>query len=116
MKGNANSHLILDGKAGQPTVRVQATTLEDLAEKLPAPTLVKIDVEGAELGIFNAGDSLLKKKEVTFLVELHPWAYPEYKSDFERLLSKLDAYGRKVSLLDDRKKPADLPFYGSIIF
>lgn len=116
LKGNANSHFILDGQQRQDTVTVDCITMEDLLKKLPVPTLVKIDVEGAELKILNGDNVLMNRSEVTFLVELHPWAYPEYKAEYELLVRKIAACNRKIKVLDEKKTVADLPCYGSIIF
>jgi FkbM family methyltransferase len=115
-KGNANSRLILDGKSEGNKVIVNATTLEDLVAELPLPSLVKIDVEGAELRVLTVAKTLLERKDTVFLVELHPWAYPQYKADFDALLELLASVGRKVKILDDQKTMADMPAYGSIVF
>jgi FkbM family methyltransferase len=115
-KGNANSRLILDGQEAGNKVIVDATTLEELSAELPLPNLVKIDVEGAELKVLQVAKTLLQRKDTKFLVELHPWAYPQYKADFEAFVESLASFGRKLTILDDQKTMADMPSYGSIVF
>jgi FkbM family methyltransferase len=41
------------------TVRLETTTLDELARDLPAPIFLKIDVQGAELEVLDGGKSVL---------------------------------------------------------
>lgn len=53
-----------------PTISVPTTTLDDLASDHSPPQLVKIDVEGAELGVLRGADNLLSTHAPLVLFEL----------------------------------------------
>lgn len=52
-------------------INVPAVTLDSLLTRLPLPSFIKIDAEGAEAAILNAGRQLLAKARPRLLVELH---------------------------------------------
>jgi hypothetical protein len=45
--------------------------LDDITARLPTPTLVKIDTEGAEARILQSGPRLLQNRAARFLIETH---------------------------------------------
>jgi hypothetical protein len=49
---------------------VVTVTLDWLAERLPPPDVVKIDVEGAELTVFRGARQMLKAKRPVLIFEL----------------------------------------------
>jgi len=67
---NSVAHLGEAPAAGEREVTVQVTTLDTFAAKHRAPTLVKIDVEGAETDVL-AGARATIEKGTRFLIELH---------------------------------------------
>jgi FkbM family methyltransferase len=50
---------------------VPATTLDEFARDHPAPRVVKIDVEGAELGVLRGATRLLREHRPILVCELH---------------------------------------------
>ncbi|WP_205508569.1 FkbM family methyltransferase [Longitalea arenae] len=115
--GNANSHIIKDENySDSNTIEVKTKTLDTLAQELPLPTYVKIDTEGAEIDILRAGEILLRNKDITFICELHPFAWNSFNVTYNDFLEILKKYDRQVKLLDPRKKLEDLPYYGTVIF
>jgi FkbM family methyltransferase len=117
LNGSTTSHIAFTNDASSPNSRVvDCIALNELSASLPEPTLVKVDIEGAELKMLLSDTGLFQNKKIKFLVELHPWAYPEFKADFEKLCEKITSSGREISLLDEKKNKADLPFYGTIVF
>ncbi|MGE0404747.1 MAG: FkbM family methyltransferase, partial [Candidatus Korobacteraceae bacterium] len=50
---------------------VQATTLDSLLEKHPAPNIIKIDVEGAEKMVLSGGMRLLQNIRPIIFCDLH---------------------------------------------
>lgn len=54
---------------GGQSIKVPCTTLDDLAGDLPAPDLVKVDAEGAELEVLAGGRRLLASSRPRLLVE-----------------------------------------------
>jgi FkbM family methyltransferase len=59
---------LIDGPA-RGTIEVPCATLDDMAQRLPRPDLVKIDVEGAELDVLLGGERLLAAERPSLVVE-----------------------------------------------
>jgi FkbM family methyltransferase len=115
--GNANSHIIKDDNfSDNNTIEVKTKTLDTLAKELPLPNYIKIDTEGAEIDILKAGGSLLENRNITFICELHPFAWDSFNVKYDDFLAILKKYNRQVRLLDTNKKPGDLPYYGTVLF
>jgi FkbM family methyltransferase len=117
LEGNSNSHIIKDDNfSDRHTIEVQTKTVNTLVSELPLPNFVKIDTEGAEIDILRGAGSLLEKPDITFICELHPFAWESFNVSYDDFLSILNKYGRKIQLLDTAKKIDQLPFYGTVIF
>ena len=115
--GNANSHIIKDDNfSDSNTIEVKTKAINTLAAELPTPTYVKIDTEGAEIDILKAADVLLKNRNITFICELHPFAWDSFNVTYNDFLAILQKHNRQIQLLDSRKKMEDLPYYGTVIF
>ena len=56
---------------------VMTVSLDWLAERLPPPDVLKIDVEGAELAVFHGAQKLLKGKRPVLVFELTRWNWDE---------------------------------------
>lgn len=116
-KGDSTSSIVKNMKdSDSDIITVPSNTIDNLLNKFPAPTFVKIDTEGAEIDILSAADKLLENKEVNFICELHPFAWDAFGVsyyDFEQIINK---YGRTLSLLDNQKSLSSLPFYGTVLF
>jgi len=115
--GNSTSHIVNAGeKNSADIIEVQAKTVDALLSELPAPSLVKIDAEGAEIDILRHADKLLANPDIRFICELHPFAWESFGvtyTEFENILRK---HNRTIELLDKQKNLADLPFYGTVLF
>ena len=58
--------------SGEGGLSVEVQTLDGLVERLGwLPTLVKIDVEGAELGVLEGGEAVLTESRPTILLSTH---------------------------------------------
>ena len=62
-------HVVAAG-AGD-TIQVSAVSLDDFTKTLPAPDLLKCDVEGAEVDVFRGARQLLKEKRPGIICEMH---------------------------------------------
>lgn len=115
--GNANSHIVKDeSSSDNNTIEVKTKTLDTLAQELPAPDYIKIDTEGAEIDILKAGGTLLGNRNITFICELHPFAWDSFHVTYNDFLAILKKYDRQVKLLDTNKTLEELPFYGTVLF
>jgi hypothetical protein len=71
--GAFSGRLVAERNAAFNAVEVQVRTLDGLiAEGLPAPTLIKIDVEGGEGSVLAGGRQLLARGRCAVLCEMHP--------------------------------------------
>jgi len=76
-KRNANSHLsniplphvIMEEE--REVIQVETTTLDDYVQKHSHPTLIKMDIEGAEVNALEGAKTLLSSKNTTFLISVH---------------------------------------------
>ncbi|GAB5491255.1 MAG: FkbM family methyltransferase [Phototrophicaceae bacterium] len=81
------------------SISVPAHTLDSLIETkgLPVPDVLKIDVEGAEYGVFMGAVRLLSgefgKKPRFIFLEAHPDFLRDYDVTLDELMSKIESYG-----------------------
>jgi FkbM family methyltransferase len=116
--GNSNSALIptqLEQQTGAELERfdVATTTLDAWIEASgwPWPRLVKIDTEGAEIGILRGARKLLASDSV-ICCELHPYAWPGFGVAWEDLLGLVTEAGRGLRYLDQQGWISGEPTYG----
>lgn len=74
-RGRASNHLVAHGGRSQSggrrdTLLVPTITLDAMLDELPAPTFVKIDVEGAELSVLRGAKRLLSEIRPVIYVEV----------------------------------------------
>jgi FkbM family methyltransferase len=100
----ANRHVV-------PTVR-----LDDFLEtrRLGPPNIVKLDVEGAEIGALRGAPAVLRSAAI-IVCELHPYAWPELNCSFDDLLRLTRDAGRRIRYLDPASDIADGPVYGAVV-
>ncbi|HEV2211104.1 MAG TPA: FkbM family methyltransferase [Verrucomicrobiae bacterium] len=89
-----------------PTLRqieVPTTRLDTLlAEHAPCPTLIKIDVEGAELAVLRGLEGALTRyPDLTLIVEFNPKLLKVAGLAPDELLTELDRLGFAMFFLDD---------------
>ncbi len=64
-------HVQLDQSPTGATITVEAVSLDSYTATHPAPDLLKCDVEGAEVAVFQGAERLLREKRPMLLVEMH---------------------------------------------
>lgn len=117
--GNSNSHLIRQGDINMKgsLKLVKTTTLNEALKRIPLPSIIKIDTEGAELEIIKGAGDILKNHDTIFICELHPYAWGnDIEFIWKEFLELVQSYGRTVKLIDNQKALNQLPFYGTILF
>ena len=117
--GNSNSHINnsshIDDR-GQLN-KLECLTLNSILESTKKPDLIKIDTEGAEIGIIKGASKLLQDKSVKFICELHPFAWEWFdQADYGEFVTTIESYGRTIQPLDSNMKLTQLPSYSTIIF
>ncbi|MFN2489532.1 MAG: FkbM family methyltransferase [Actinomycetota bacterium] len=81
---------------GGGDVEVEVMTLDDIALRFGAPRLVKIDVEGRELGVLQGGADTLAARATVFIIEAHG-------DELERAcVNLLESYGYGCGILKER--------------
>jgi len=80
---------------GANTITVEAVSLDHYGLSHPAPDFLKCDVEGAEVGVFQGAERLLREKRPLLLVEMHS---PENQ---QALTGKFSQLGYACSNLDE---------------
>lgn len=95
---------------------VETARLDDYlkARGLPSPDWVKIDTEGAEINILRGATEVLKSA-ATIVCELHPYAWEEFGTSYDELLSLARGCGRGIRYLDETLKIEDGAFHGAVI-
>jgi FkbM family methyltransferase len=88
----------MDGETPVSVTTVKSVSLHDLIarERLGTIDLLKVDIEGAELGMFDAAPDadLLACKQIT--VEFHEFLYPETHDHVEKVKARLETLGFQI--------------------
>lgn len=82
--------------------------------KLKSPDWVKLDTEGAEINILRGARELLKSAAI-IICELHPYAWAEFDTSYDELLSIIKECGRNIKYLDESCKIENGPMHGAAI-
>ena len=83
---------------GNKTIVVETRTLDSLSKQsnISAPNVIKIDVEGAELNVFNGMEDILENPNCRRIyIEVHPWIV-----DKKEVIQKLKSHGFTCTGLD----------------
>ena len=81
---------------------------------LPTPKIVKIDAEGAEIHILRGARKLLEGN-TEFVVELHPYTWPEFNVTFDELKTLVQDSGRIMRYIDSDQELDQNPTYGTVL-
>ena len=90
----------IDARTAAGNVEVRALTVDELAVRFGAPSLVMIDVEGYEMSVLRGAGTLLGDGATSFLVEIHE-EIVQYGSSAEEVLAIFEGYERHVAVEDD---------------
>lgn len=90
------------------TIKVPIDTLDSLLEqgKISAPTVIKIDIEGAEMMALKGMKSILSSKERPnkIFVEIHPLFLPEFNTSVHEIIKFMIGNGYIIDKVDGRDK------------
>jgi FkbM family methyltransferase len=77
-----------------PPIKVPMNTLDYYVGHFPAPTFIKMDIEGAELFAIEGGKELFRRQDAPMLmVEFHPGEIKHLGGDANQLMGVLRGYG-----------------------
>nr|WP_255509519.1 FkbM family methyltransferase [Halorubrum sp. GN11_10-6_MGM] len=79
-------------------------TIDEFAERHLSPSVVKIDVEGAELTVLDGMVDVLNQDGPDIYIEVHPQHLPIFDSSVEELISRLTEAGYTLQVGDHREK------------
>ncbi len=89
------------------SIKVKIETVDDLIarKEIPLPTVVKIDIEGAEMMALQGMSGLLRsdKKPRALVLELHPLFLPAFGTDLTAIFKFLIENGYKIAELASRE-------------
>lgn len=97
-------HSLATGKASE-TIEIKLTTGDRLVENgsVPQPTILKVDVEGAEGRVFAGMHSILSRSACRICyVEVHPDRLKEYSDTESDIVTTLEDCGFDVARLSYR--------------
>lgn len=83
------------GQRSRETMEIEGITLASLLRRLEIDrvNLLKVDIEGAELGMFEAADDATLKRIDQMTVEFHDFMDPRQTPDVEKLIRRLRSLG-----------------------
>ncbi|WP_336024885.1 FkbM family methyltransferase [Halobellus salinisoli] len=91
-------------------IKVQSEKGDDLIQKeeIPAPNIISIDVEGAEVDVIQGLRNTLSSKECRLVfVEVHKYLLSDFGTSSEDLEDKLRSLGFNISRFDRREFEID---------
>lgn len=95
-----NSPSLVQQEAGIGRVSVPSRSIDSLLEegRLPCPTVIKFDIEGAEILALRGASKLLtsKQRPRALFIEIHDTFLPGYGSSTDEVLELLNDYGYTV--------------------
>lgn len=97
-------------------VEVSTVTIDSYLRdrKLPEPDWIKIDTEGAEIGILRGASDILRAS-TNIVCELHPYAWAELGGSFEELKDIVASAGRRLRYLDEDSESYGQAKYGAVL-
>lgn len=79
-------------------------TLDTYVENHDMPTVIKIDVEGAEMKVIQGAENLLAEKKPELFIEMHPEKIRDMDSSQERIIKELESYNYELAGTNHRSK------------
>jgi FkbM family methyltransferase len=89
------------------SIKVKIETIDDLVarKEIPSPTVVKIDIEGAEMMALKGMSALLSgpQKPRALVLELHPLYLPSFETNLTEIFGFLIGKGYQIGELASRE-------------
>ncbi len=105
-EGHPGFQLLDDAASDAAAVSVEAVTLDAVfAVSGPAPDVVKIDVEGAELRVLTGMAALLRDRAPRIFVEVHPEKMRAFRAEPGDVIARLADTGYSVCEIEGLRDP-----------
>jgi len=96
----SNRHKLAGAATGDNVIDVKSVTIDSFLRDKPAPTLIRMDVEGAEVAVFRGAQRTLEKKTpMNIFMEVHPREIRGLGQDITALFKQLQGWGFEISAL-----------------
>jgi FkbM family methyltransferase len=99
---NIGAHsMYFNDRVSSHTVTVPTITIDDFWQSLNCPTahLIKMDIEGAEIMALEGMKRLCQQESLKLIIEANSITLSEAGASPDELLSKLEAFGFRVSVI-----------------
>ncbi|NWF51030.1 MAG: FkbM family methyltransferase [Ignavibacteriaceae bacterium] len=96
---NGNSPTIRNDSSHQNHIEVEQLTVDSVIEQgIPSPTILKLDVEGAEYSVLKGGSKLFlsEKKPRILFIEIHPQYLIQLGHNSDQVLQILKDFGYTI--------------------
>jgi FkbM family methyltransferase len=119
--GNSQSSLVrsaveFNAPGSSEAIRIHTTSLDSYLQRngVPQPSWVKIDVEGAEIRVLRGALNLLAGR-ARIVLELHPYAWPDFGDNLEDLQRIISRCGRRMVGLGTNQEVGSEVSYGTVL-
>lgn len=95
-RNSEGSHLLRLTEVSERMVQVQILTLAELIQRISPDgsiDLIKMDIEGAELEVFESAPAQVLQRVMQFSVEFHQFVHPEYRGRIEAIKKRFRDLG-----------------------
>lgn len=90
---------------GKKHIYVQTKSLDMLSDELEPPTIIKVDVEGAEDSVIFGGENTLRTGRIRWIMmEFHPTMIDGGTTQIKILHNKLISFGYEVTFQQSRRQ------------
>jgi len=103
---SSSGHVIFDTRMNRESIEIDSVRLDDYFDDYNGKiNFVKIDVEGAELGVIKGMSSILQKMDdIKIMTEFFPYALKKCGTEPEEYIRLLEEFDFKVNYLDKKQR------------
>lgn len=94
------------GRVGETTL-VDEIVIDDYTKSHSDPSIVKIDVEGAELSVLKGMQATIERRTPTLFIEVHPDLLRRFGHRQSQVLEMLKNHGYKLTKAEDHREDSD---------
>lgn len=84
--------------------RGEHLSIDEYTEKNPAPSLVKIDVEGAEGEVLKGMENTVQREKPKMYIEIHPKKMQNFRYNINDIFEKLRVWGYVLEIIENERE------------